>query len=84
METFSGGEGSTVIIGCYLRARELVTPFQINPKILGTLNETIMACPKIRPDRRTAGMFEIQHQVKAVAKYRGLEPGDLKGAEVEE
>jgi eukaryotic-like serine/threonine-protein kinase len=65
-------------------ARKLTTPIQINPKIPGTLNETIMACLEISPDRRPAGMFEIQHQIDAVAKHMGLEPVDLKGAEDEE
>jgi serine/threonine-protein kinase len=65
-------------------ARKLPTPIQINPKIPGTLNETIMACLEISPERRPAGMFEIQHQLEAVAKHMGLEPVDLKGAEDEE
>jgi eukaryotic-like serine/threonine-protein kinase len=65
-------------------ARKLTTPLQINPKIPGTLNETIMACLEISPDKRPAGMFEIQHQIDAVAKHMGLEPVDLKGAEDEE
>ena len=64
--------------------RKLVAPIQINPKIPGTLNETIMSCLEISPDRRPAGMFEIQHQLEAVAKYMGLELVDLKGAEDDE
>ena len=62
-------------------ARKLATPIQINPKIPGTLNETIMSCLEISPERRPAGMFEIQHQLAAVAKYMNLEEVDLKGAE---
>jgi serine/threonine-protein kinase len=64
--------------------RKLTSPIQINPKIPGTLNETIMACVEISPDRRPAGMFEIHNQLSAVAKYMGLEEVDLKGAEDEE
>ena len=59
-------------------------PIQINPKIPGTLNETIMACLEISPDRRPAGMFEIKHQLAAVAKHMGLEEVDLQGAEDDE
>lgn len=61
--------------------RKLATPIQINPKIPGTLNETILSCLEMSPERRPAGMFEIEHQLVAVAKYMGLRPDDLKGAE---
>ncbi|MFO0910965.1 MAG: serine/threonine-protein kinase [Isosphaeraceae bacterium] len=62
-------------------SRKLPAPIQINPKIPGTLNETILACLELSPERRPAGMFEIHHQLVAVAKYLGLEAEDLKGAE---
>ena len=62
-------------------ARKLVPPIQINAKIPGTLNETIMTCLEVSPERRPAGMFEIKNQLAAVAKYMGLEEVDLKGAE---
>jgi len=65
-------------------SRKLPAPIQINKKIPGTLNETIIACLEISPERRPAGMFEIQHQLVAVAKYMGLNPEDLKGAEDDE
>jgi len=65
-------------------ARKLATPIQINPAIPGTLNETIMACLEVSPERRPAGMFEIKNQLAAVAKYMGLEEVDLKGADEEE
>lgn len=65
-------------------ARKIPTPIQINPKIPGTLNETIMACLELSPERRPAGMFEIKNQLAAVAKYMGLEEVDLKGAEDDE
>lgn len=64
--------------------RKLTPPIQINSKIPGTLNETIMACLEISPERRPAGMFEIKHQLAAVAKYMNLEEVDLKGAEDED
>jgi eukaryotic-like serine/threonine-protein kinase len=57
---------------------KLAPPIQINPSIPGTLNETILACLQISPDRRPEGMFEVQHQLSAVAKYLGLEEVELK------
>ncbi len=65
-------------------ARKVTAPIQINAKIPGTLNETIMACLEVSPERRPAGMFEIKHQLAAVAKYLGLDDIDLKGAEDDE
>jgi len=61
--------------------RKIPTPLQINSLIPGTLNETIMACLEISPERRPAGMFEIKNQLAAVAKYRNLKEVDLKGAD---
>jgi serine/threonine-protein kinase len=65
-------------------ARKIPSPIQINPKIPGTLNETIMACVELSPERRPAGMFEVKNQLAAVAKYMGLEEVDLRGADEEE
>ncbi len=59
------------------------TPISIDPEIPGTLNETIMACLHRSRDRRPAGLHEIKHQLNAVAKYMGLGPDDLRGAEEE-
>ena len=59
---------------------KLPTPLQLNPRTPGTLNETIMSCLEINPDKRPAGMFEVQHQLAAVAKYLGIENIELKGA----
>lgn len=64
--------------------RKLAAPIQINPKIPGTLNETILSCLDLNPDQRPAGVFEIEHQLSAVAKYLGLHEVDLKGAVDEE
>ncbi|WP_422930367.1 serine/threonine-protein kinase [Singulisphaera sp. PoT] len=61
-------------------SRKPTAPIQINAMIPGTLNETIMACLHVSPDRRPAGFFEIKNQLAAVAKYLGLEEVDLKGA----
>lgn len=64
--------------------RKLSPPLQFNPKIPGALNETIMSCLEISPERRPAGMFEIKQQLGAVAKQMGLEEVDLKGADDDE
>lgn len=55
-------------------------PLKLNPKVPGTLNEAVMACLEPSPDRRPAGVFEVKHQLVAVAKYLGLKPEDLKGS----
>lgn len=59
-------------------------PIKLVPTIPGTLNETIMACLERNPDRRPAGVFEIKHQLVAVARHLGLRGDDLKGSEDEE
>jgi serine/threonine-protein kinase len=59
-------------------ARKLVPPIQLLPSIPGTLNETILACLELNPDRRPAGLFEIQNQLLAVAKYLGLKKSGLR------
>jgi serine/threonine-protein kinase len=65
-------------------ARKLAAPIQINPKLPRPLNDLILTCLEISPDRRPAGMFEIHQQLSAVAKGLGLEEVDLKGAEDED
>ena len=62
---------------------KLAPPIQLNPNIPGTLNETILACLQISPGARPAGMFEVQHQLSAVAKYLGLEEVKLALEEAE-
>jgi eukaryotic-like serine/threonine-protein kinase len=57
--------------------RHLIPPIKVNARIPGTLNETIMACLEWLPERRPAGVFEIKHQLAAVAKYLKLEEVDL-------
>ncbi len=59
----------------------LKPPIQIVDGFPGTLNEAIMACLNRNPDRRPAGMFEVKHQLDAVAKYLGLKSSNLKGSE---
>jgi serine/threonine-protein kinase len=62
-------------------SRKLPAPIKINPAIPGTLNESIMSCLEWEPERRPAGIFEVHHQLSAVAKYLGLEEVDLRGFE---
>jgi eukaryotic-like serine/threonine-protein kinase len=57
---------------------KLVPPIQINANIPGTLNETILACLQVSPERRPADMFEVQQKLAAVAKYLGLHEVELK------
>ena len=59
-------------------------PIKLDPKIPGTLNETIMACLQTSPDARPAGAFEVEAQLKAVAKYMNVKTDDLKGVVEEE
>jgi serine/threonine-protein kinase len=56
-------------------------PIELVPEIPGTLNETIVACLHPRPEGRPAGMFEVKHQLDAVARHLGLAEDDLKGSE---
>jgi serine/threonine-protein kinase len=55
-------------------------PMEHNPEIPGTLNEAIMACLEPNPDRRPAGVFEVKHQLVAVARYLRLKVADLEAA----
>jgi serine/threonine-protein kinase len=57
---------------------KLATPIQVNPNIPTVLSETIMGCLQFSPERRPDGMFAVQQQLSAVAKYLGLEEVDLK------
>jgi len=61
--------------------KKAAAPIRINPKIPGTLNETILACLEPTPERRPAGMFEVEHQLAAVVRYLGLKDDDLQGVE---
>jgi eukaryotic-like serine/threonine-protein kinase len=54
--------------------RKLTSPILIQPAIPGTVNETILACLQVDPNRRPAGVFEIKHQLAAAARYLGLDP----------
>jgi eukaryotic-like serine/threonine-protein kinase len=72
--------GSTPRTGDNLKLK-VPAPIQLNPNLPGTLNETILACIQMSPEKRPAGMFEVQQQLAAVAKYLGLEEVELNFAE---
>ena len=57
--------------------RNIVPPIEVNARIPGTLNETIMACLQWLPERRPAGMSEVEDQLKAVARSMKLKLKDL-------
>jgi len=63
--------------------RKVVPPIRIQKSIPGTLSEMILRCVDLNPDRRPAGVFEIQNQLAAVAKSLGLDVSDLRGADDE-
>jgi serine/threonine-protein kinase len=58
-------------------------PIALNPGVPGTLNETIVSCLQMSPDRRPAGFFEVKDQLVAVARHLGLRPDDIRGSEEE-
>ena len=70
-------QGGTPRTGDNLKIK-IAPPIQINPNIPSSLNETILACIQLSPERRPSGMFEVQQQLSAVAKYLGLEQVELK------
>ena len=57
---------------------KLAPPMQHNPKIPQVLNDLILACLNISPERRPASMFEVQQKLAEVARYLGLEQVELK------
>ena len=61
------------------RSRKLVPPKKLAPAVPDLLNDLIVACLEISPERRPPGMHEISGELQKVAKFLGLEPTDLKG-----
>jgi eukaryotic-like serine/threonine-protein kinase len=57
---------------------KLPSPIQVNAGIPSVLSETIMGCLQFSPERRPDGMFAVQQQLSAVARYLGLEEVELK------
>ncbi len=54
-------------------------PDQVNPKIPGPLSTLIVACLERNPEKRPASIFDVQSELTAVARFLGLEDGDLHG-----
>jgi serine/threonine-protein kinase len=68
----------------FLLTDAIPTPHQINPRVLSKLNNLILGCLELNPERRPAGMFEIRETLSAVIKEMGLEEVELRGADEEE
>ncbi|MDG3005192.1 serine/threonine protein kinase [Paludisphaera mucosa] len=64
--------------------RKLPAVNKINPRVLSKLNNLVLACLDLNPEKRPAGMFEIRETISAVIKEMGLEEVELKGADEEE
>ncbi len=62
------------------RLNQITPPIQLNAKVPGTLNETILRCLSQGPEQRPAGAFEVKNQLAAAARYLGVGPGDLRSA----
>lgn len=61
--------------------RKLPAVNQINPRILSKLNNLVLSCLALNPEKRPAGMFEIREALSVVIKEMGLEEVELKGAD---
>jgi len=64
-------------------SRKLASPVLIQPAIPRPVNQTILACLEMNPDRRPAGVFEIKSQLTAAAREFGLKPSELRGNEAD-
>jgi eukaryotic-like serine/threonine-protein kinase len=63
---------------------KLRPPVFFTPNISPRLNQTILNCLELSPEKRPASSFEVKNQMVAVAKEMGLKPTDLRGSEEEE
>ncbi len=57
---------------------KLQPPSAANPNIPNKLNDVILACLIVNPDRRPSEMFAVQRKLAEVAKLLGLEQVELK------
>ena len=57
---------------------KLEPPNATNPNIPNKLNDVILACLILNPDRRPSEMFDVQRKLAEIAKYLGLEQVELK------
>ena len=56
---------------------KLVPPVEINSKIPSALNETILSCLFLNPNKRPEGMFAIRQRLSEVAQSLGLDESEL-------
>jgi serine/threonine-protein kinase len=66
------------------RLNQATPPIHLNPKIPGTLNETIMRCLASNPEQRPAGASEVRNQLAAAARYLRVSPPDLQSPEADD
>ncbi|WP_337176363.1 serine/threonine-protein kinase [Paludisphaera sp.] len=64
--------------------RKLTAVNKINPRVLSKLNNLVLSCLQLNPEKRPAGMFEIRETLSAVIKEMGLEEVELRGADEED
>jgi len=64
--------------------RKVAPPSQIQTTIPPRLNDLILACLEMKPEKRPEGVFEVHKELSKVARSLGLQEVDLKGAEDEE
>ncbi len=69
--------GGNVPVGVNSKVK-LQAPSAANPNIPKKLNDVILACLILNPDRRPAEMFDVQRKLAEIAKYLGLEQVELK------
>jgi serine/threonine-protein kinase len=63
--------------------RKVTLPTKLNPRIPADLNLLIVACLQSDPTKRPADMVEVREQLGKIAKAKGLDDEDLKGADEE-
>jgi serine/threonine-protein kinase len=66
------------------RLNQVTPPIHLNPKIPGTLNETILRCLASNPEQRPPGAAEVRNQLAAAARYLRVSPPDLQGADADD
>jgi eukaryotic-like serine/threonine-protein kinase len=63
---------------------KLRPPVFFTPNLPPLLNELIIACLELSPDKRPESSFEVKSQLDKVIKQMGLKPTDLRGSSDEE
>lgn len=77
---FTGRFAQTAIPGAGVD-RKLPAPSQVNPRILSSLNNLILACLEISPANRPETMVDVREQLVKVVREMGLKNAEIKGAE---